>query len=95
MPRGYIGLEQAAQWVGRSPRTIQRWVQSGSVDSRRDPHDQRRLLVSLTDVEAVASGLPLTELEAEELARAKSGDVRRTASSVIWRSSALRVTTWP
>ncbi len=81
MPRGYIGLEQAAQRVGRSPRTIQRWVQSGSVDSRRDPHDQRRLLVSLTDVEAVASGLPLTELEAEELARAE--ERRREADRIV------------
>lgn len=81
MPRGYIGLEQAAQRVGRSPRTIQRWIQSGSVASRRDPHDQRRLLVSLTDVEAVASGLPLTELEAEELARAE--ERRREAGRIV------------
>lgn len=81
MRGGYVGLEQAARRAGRSPRTIQRWVQSGLVASERDPNDQRRLLVSLAEVEAVASGQPLTDFDAHELAEAE--ERRREADRTV------------
>lgn len=50
-PDALVDVQRAARLVGRHPETVRRWVWSGRLAGRREG---RRLLVSRSDVEALA-----------------------------------------
>jgi hypothetical protein len=53
LPSGYMPLEDAARWAGRSVRTVQRWIEEGRVETIPHPLDRRRRLVSKAGIERV------------------------------------------
>ncbi len=54
LPSGYVSLEEAARWAGRSVRTVQRWIEEGRVETIPHPADRRRRLVSTAGIERMS-----------------------------------------
>jgi hypothetical protein len=53
IPEGFLPLKDAANRVGRSVRTVQRWIEEGRVEAMQHPVDRRKRLVSVSGLDVV------------------------------------------
>jgi hypothetical protein len=62
---GFVSPTEAARRVGRSVRTVERWVQDGLVDTIPHPTDRRRKLLSVASLERMIGLSPETTAAAQ------------------------------
>lgn len=61
-----LDVRQAAQYVGRTPETVRRWVWSGRVAAVRQGN---RLLIARSELDAQLSGATTEQMSLREWAR--------------------------
>jgi hypothetical protein len=80
---GFVTPAEAARRVGRSARTVERWVQEGLVDTIPHPTDRRRKLLSVASLDRMIGLSPETAAAARAAAEAVAAADQAAIAAVV------------